>query len=244
MFIYEQKGNMSNLKELEMQGCKTFVCPNLSLMEEKCKESNIREDIIERSKSMAIEYFRKTYHEPHYSSARHVIPAIVYIACCLEGDKRSKTDIAKMFDTSHITVRKWQIDIMEVLDIKTLETNRKFKKIEVDIDGQFCEIDKEGNVLLLKEDTIETAKCLLSKYFKIESFDRHYSRIRQLRLAIIYTASIVENDRRTQIEICQISGISEAVISNWYRKVLRVLGLKIICNNGHTVTVLEGQYDS
>jgi transcription initiation factor TFIIIB Brf1 subunit/transcription initiation factor TFIIB len=97
---------------------------------------------------------------------------------------------------------------------------------------------------LLQDVTIETAKHLMSKYFKIESFGRHYLRIRRLRSAFIYTASIIENDRRSQFEIGQASGVSEAVISNWYNDILRVLGLKIISHCGHTITVLEGQYDS
>lgn len=232
---------MSDLKELEMRACKTFVCPNLSIMETICKESNIREDIIERAKSMAIEYFKKTYHQPHYSSARHVIPAILYIASILGGDKRSKIDIAKMFGVSYITVRKWQKDVMEVLDIKILEKEKKADEIKIEADSQFCEIDKEGKVLLLKEATIETAKHLMSKYFKIESFDHHYPHIKGLRSAFIYTASVIENDRRTQMEIAKVAGSSEVTISNWYRDILRVLGLKIIIHYGHTVTVLEGQ---
>lgn len=235
---------MNNLKTLEMQGCRTFVCPNLSIIEEKCKTSNIRSDIVERSKSMAMEYFRKTYHRPHYSSARHVIPAIVYIASILEGDKRSKVYIANIFGVSYITIRKWQTDVMEVLDIEKLEVEVAPKKVNIDVDGQFCEIDKEGKALLLQDVTIETAKHLMSRYFKIESFSRHYSRIGKLRAAFIYTASIVENDRRTQMEICQMSGVSEAAISVWHGNIVRVLGLKIISHCGHTVAVLEEQYDS
>lgn len=235
---------MNNLKELEMQGCRTFVCPNLSIMEERCKDLNIRGDTIERSKNMAIEYFKKTYHKPHYSSARHVIPSIVYIVCVLEGEKRTKEEIAKAFGTSSITIRKWQKDVMRIMDIKELGTNRKFEKKEVDLSSQFAEIDKEGNMLLLEDDTIEMAKHLMSKYFKIESFDHHYPRIKSFRMGLMYTASIIKNDRRRQTDICQVLGASESIISNWHNKILRVLGLKIISNNGHTVTVLEEQYDS
>lgn len=235
---------MNNLEELEMQGCKTFICPNLSIMEEKCKEANIETNIIERSKSMAIEYFRKTYRRPHYSSARHVIPAIVYIASILEGDKRSKVKIAKAFGVSHVTIRKWQSDVMEVLDIKKLERDVPLGQIKLEIDDQFCELDKEGKMLSLRDATIEMAKCLMSKYFKIESFARHYYRIGKLRAAFIYTASIIENDRRTAMEIGQLSGVSEAVISSGHSSIVRVLGLKIISHQTHTLMVLEGQYDS
>lgn len=234
---------MNKLKNLEMKGCRTFICPNLNLMEIKCKELNIREDIIERSKSMAFEYFKKTYHKPHYSSARHVMPAIVYVACILEGYKISKVKIAKMFSTSTVTVRKWYVDIMEVLSIKTLEED-KSEGPKFCVDSQFCEIDKEGKMLLLKDGTIEMAKHLMSKYFKIKSFDRHYSRIKNLRSGFIYTASIIENDRRRQIEICQVLGVPEAVISNWHCDIMRVLGLRIIDHHMNTIVVLEGQHDS
>jgi hypothetical protein len=161
--------SLNNLKNLEINGCRIFVCPNLNMMETKCKELNIREDIIERAKSMALEYFKKTYHKPHYSSARHVMPAIVYIACVLEGYKISKVEIAKMFSTSTVTIRKWQTDIMEILDIKILGKEEKPKDPKFCVDGQFCEIDKEGKMLLLKDSTIEMAKNLMSKYFKINS---------------------------------------------------------------------------
>lgn len=234
---------MRGTKKLDALGCKTFVCPNLKIMESRCNEHNIRKDIIERAKSMASEYFRKTYHMPRFASARHVIPAIVYIACTLEGEKRSKVNISKMFGVSYITVRKWQIDVMKVLNMETLEKQSLIEK-KVDVDSQFCEIDKEGKALLLKDSTIETAKYLMSKYFKIENFGRHYSHIKRLRSAFIYSASIIENDKRTQMEICKISGSSEANISYWYHDVIRVLGIKVIAHDGHTVKVLEGQYDS
>lgn len=213
-------------------------------MESKCKELNIREEIIDRSKSMAIEYFKKTCHKPHYSSASHVIPAIVYIVCILEGDKRFKTDIAKTFGISSVTIRKWQVDVMGIMNIKELETDRKVKKMEIDLADQFCEIDKEGEILSLNFDTIEMAKHLMSKYFTIESFEHHYPHIRRLRSALIYTASIIENDRRRQMEICRLSEVSEAVISYRYHNIIRILGLKIICHQGHTITALEDQYDS
>jgi transcription initiation factor TFIIIB Brf1 subunit/transcription initiation factor TFIIB len=235
---------MDNLKKLEMKGCKTFVCPNLSIMEDRCKELNINTGTIEKSKSMAIEFFKKTYHKPHYSSARHVIPSIVYIVCMLEGEKRSKKEIAKAFGGSHVTLKKWQIYVMKTMGIKELKLYRKSKIIEFDSDAQFCELDKEGKMLQLKDCTIETAKHLMSKFFKIESFAHHYPHIRQLRSAFIYTASVVEDDRIRQIEICQVLGTPEGTISSWYSKILKVLGLKIISNNRRTITVLEGHYDS
>lgn len=244
-----KEGNMNELKELEILGCRRFVCPNLSIIDEKGKELNLREETIKRSKDMAIEYFKKTYHKPHYSSARHVIPGIVYIAAILENDRRSQEDIKKIFDTSHKTITRWYRDVMDVLDIKRLKEERvkekrKLKTLDINIDEEFCEIDKEGKALLLEDNTIERAKILASKYFKIADFDHYYPRIKQLWPAFIYAASIIENDRRTQMDIFNVSGITESVISKWYIDIQRVLGLKIICHGTHTITVLEEQYDS
>lgn len=234
---------MDKLKELEIQGCRSFVCPNLGVMETRCKGSNIRDGVIERSKCLAIEYFKKTYHRPHYSSARNVIPAIVYIASIFEDEKRSKAEIAKIFGVSHVTIRKWQIDVMKVLDIKILEKEKKLEP-KAEIDYQFCEIDREGKILMLNDSTIEMTKHLMSKYFKIENFDRHYSRISHLRAAFIYTAAIIENDRRTQIEMWRVLGVNEAIIGHWHRNIIKVLGLKIISHQRHTIIVFEGQYNS
>jgi len=240
---------MDDLKKLEIQGCRTFVCPNLSLIEEKGKELNLMEATIKRSKDMAIEYFRKTYHKPHYSSARHVLPGIVYIASILEGDRRSQEDIKKIFDVSHKTITRWYRDVMDVLGIKTLKKERfeeegKFEAQYINIDNTFCEIDKEGKALLLEDGTIERAKNLASKYFKIANFDHYYKHVKQLLPAFIYMASIIENDRRTQMEVGKVLGVHESVISKWYNDILGVLGMKIICNGGHTIAVLEEQYDS
>lgn len=247
---------MDDLKELEIQGCRKFVCPNLSLIDEKGRELNLREDTIKRSKDMAIEYFKKTYHKPHYSSARHVLPGIVYIVSILEGDRRSQGDIVKIFDVSHKTITRWYRDVMDTLNIKTLkeeklkkeklkkeriEKERKFKVLDVNIDSEFCEIDKEGKALSLKDDTIERAKNLASKYFKVASFDHYYPHIKQLWPAFIYAASIIENDRRTQMDISNVSGIAESVISKWHNDIKRVLCMKIICHGTHAITVL---YDS
>ncbi len=238
---------MSDLRKLEMQGCRTFVCPNLSIIEEKGKELNLREDTIKRSKDMATEFFKKTYHKPHYSSARHVVPGIVYAACVLEYDKRLREDIAETFGVSGCTVTKWYRDVIRTLDIevhkkgKTVK-ERKFRGPKIDLNRVFYEIDKQGKALSLKYNTIERAKNIAIKYFKIESYGHHYHII-QLCSAFIYTASITENDKRTQIDISQVSGISETMISKWYIDILRVLGMKIISNNKRTILVLEGQYD-
>ena len=74
-------------KELDMLACRTYVCPNMGLIEEKGKELGLDDRIIERAKNMAVEYFKKTYHKPHYSSAKYVLPSFIYVAAIREGEK-------------------------------------------------------------------------------------------------------------------------------------------------------------
>ena len=239
---------MSDLKKLEIQGCRTFVCPNLSLIDEKGKDLNLREDTIKRSKDMAIEFFRKTYHKPHFSSARHVIPGIVYLACIFEDDKRLREDIAKAFGVSGCTVTKWYRGATDTLDIEIpkkgkMVIERKSRGPKIDLNRVLYEIGKQGKALSLKDITIERANNIAIKYFEIESFGYPFHII-PLCSAFIYTASIIENDKRRQMDISKISGVRESIISRYYLDIIRVLGMKIISNNKRTIALLEGQYDS
>jgi transcription initiation factor TFIIIB Brf1 subunit/transcription initiation factor TFIIB len=233
---------MNDVKELERQGCRTFICPNLNLIDEKGNELGLRDTTIKRSKDMAIEFFKKTYHKPHYSSARYVIPGIVYIASIVEDDRRSQNDIIKVFDISPRTIKKWYRDVMIVLGIKILKEKKQIKIPVIDIDREFCEIDKEGKALSLEDDAIESAKNLASKYYVTVDFDHYRSHIRQLRSAFLYTASIIENDSRRQMDIYRVTGVAECTISKWHKDILKVLGMKII-KCGSRVSVLENQDD-
>ena len=245
-------GVICSVAELELMGCKKFICPNISLIDEKGKELGLRDVTIRKAKDIAVEYFRKTYHSPRYSSVRHVLPAMVYIASKLERDKITQKDIANGFDVSHCTINKWYKDVMKVLGIETLK-KRKFivpasesdieTDIRIKIDNELDEIYKEGKVLSLEKKTIQKAKELASQYFKIANFNNYRLNIRKLRYAFIYAASVIENDRRTQLEISGISGISECMIGMWYRDILKVLGLKIISHNMRTICVLEEEIE-
>lgn len=110
-------------KDLDKQACKTFVCPNLSLIEEKGKELYLKDETIKRAKDMAIEYFKKTYREPHYSSAKHLLPAFIYIASIIEDDRRTQWDIEKVCGINSVTIRKWYRNISDTLNIKVLRGN-------------------------------------------------------------------------------------------------------------------------
>lgn len=108
----------NQVKELNKQACKIYVCPNLSLIDEKGKELLLKDSTIKRAKDLAIEYFKKTYQEPHYTSSIHLLPAFVYIASILENDRKSQFDIEKVFGISSATIRKWYREISGELDIR------------------------------------------------------------------------------------------------------------------------------
>ena len=235
------------VRELEILGCKAFVCPNLGLIEEKGKELGLREGTINKAKDIAIMYFKKTYHMPHYSSAKYLLPSFIYIASMIEGERKTQIHIADVFGISYCTIRKWYSRIIDTLGMIISEEERKSKISrcpDPDMIGMFtCEIDKEGKALQLKEETIEKAKNLFIKYSEKTPNYRYYQYIKQLSSAFVYVASVIENDKRTQMEVCMVSGVTEPVISKRYIEILRVLGLKIISNNTHVICVLEGQYD-
>lgn len=107
-------------KDLDKQACRTFVCPNLSLMDEKGKELGLRDVTIKKAKDMAIEYFRKAYQMPHYSSVKHLLPAFMYIASIMEKDRRTQWDMEIAYNVNSATIRKWYKDISSVLDIKII----------------------------------------------------------------------------------------------------------------------------
>lgn len=231
------------VKELEILGCRTFVCPNLSIISEKGKELNLKEETIERAKNLAVEYFKKTYHIPHYSSVKSLLPAFIYVACVLEGEKINQIDIIKVFGTSQSTIRKWYIDITDTLGID-IKRDMKLDLLERDKYALYLdEICEMGKSLELKDETIEEAKDLALKYFKVTYLHHYYHYIKQLIPAFVYTASIVGNDRRSQLEVFKVSGVTQVIIGKWYNDIMRILGMKIIENCGRVSSIIYGKYD-
>jgi len=232
------------VKELEIQGCRTFVCPNLSIINEKGKELNLKEEIIERAKGLAIEYFKMTYHRPHYSSAKYLLPAFIYVASVLEGEKICQADVAKVFEMSHSTIRKWYYDITDTLSID-VKRDRKVSILGPETYTFYLDdINTIGKTLNLKDTTIEKAKSLAIRYFRMVPHYHYYPYVKQLLSAFVYTTSIIENDKRSQLEVYKASGVSEGLISKWHNNILRTFGMKIIGHDGRVTAVLEGQYDS
>lgn len=108
-----------NLKNLEVEGCKVFVCPNLNLIDIKGKELGLSEEAIKESKDLAITYLKKTYHHPKYSSIKKVLPSFIYITGILrgQGDRRTQHEVANVFGCTAANVRRWYMKIANELSL-------------------------------------------------------------------------------------------------------------------------------
>ncbi len=229
-------------RELEIQACKTFVCPNMGLINQKGKILELKDSTIERAKNMATEYFRKTYREPRYLSSRYMLPAFMYIASVLEDDKRNQTQISNLFSVTTPTMKKWCKDILNTLNIEMSFSNeRGLVKTNVLID----EIEKNGKTLSLKKKTIETAKKLILLYFDSdnENENKYLPYSKALLSGILYTASFIENDYRSQHDIFEVSGVSEGVISRWHNNILKKLKMKLVVHHGRVLSILKREDD-
>ena len=245
--------NQMTIRELEIQGCRKFVCPNISLIDEKGKELSLKDETIKRAKELAMKYFKDTYRKPHYSSARHLLPSFICVASIIEGDKRFQKEIAEVFGTTSVTITKWNRDIVETMglgigynnvirDIKEVRKevrkgvrkeirkgvrrrNRTVIYIRPDLDL----IDEGGKILGLDSWVIKKAKELAIKYFNnVLSKSLNSPSTKTILPSLLYLASIIENDRRTQIEIAMKFNVAESHISVWYKYITDVLGMKIV----------------
>lgn len=112
------KESIGDKGNLEVIGCKTFACPNLVLIDEKGKALGLSNEIIGKAKDMAVEYIKKTYYMPHYSSVIYLLPSFVYIASILYGNMIQKKRIADAFGITGATINKWNKDIIDTLKIE------------------------------------------------------------------------------------------------------------------------------
>jgi hypothetical protein len=122
-------------KELDIDAYKTFVCPDFNDMDDNCKKLGLDDETIKRCKDIGIEYLKKTYHAPKYSSIKFVIPAFIYIGTnmyckdgvkCLGSGRMTKKiggrEIAILYGITDSTVSKWVTDIISVLGIKRIKS--------------------------------------------------------------------------------------------------------------------------
>lgn len=242
-------------RELEIQGCRTFVCPNISLIEEKGRELLLKDETIKRAKDLAIEYFKKTYKRPHYSSAKHLLPAFVYIASIMEGERRFQKEVAEAFGTTNITITKWYRDIVDTMGLNiirsdatsdreiVIERARLLKKYGTYVHPDFDMIDEGGNILGLDPSIIKKAKDLAVIYFnKKWNNDIQPPATKTVVPALLYLASILLGDRRTQMSIAMVLNVSESSVSIWYVDIINTLGMKIIYGDDRKVLrVIEKQ---
>jgi len=245
------------IRELEIQGCRTYVCPNISLIDEKGKELSLKEGTIKKARELAMKYFKDTYRKPHYSSARHLLPSFICVASIMEGDNRFQKEIAEVFGTTNVTITKWNRNIVKTmgLDIecnnvvrdrkRVIRRTRTTKKYDIHIHPDLDLIDKGGKILGSDSLVIKKAKELAAKYFNNVFLKyRNPSSTETILPSLLYLASIIENDRRTQMEIAMKFNISETHVSTWYKDIIDVLGMKIIYGYKRKVLkVLEEQDD-
>lgn len=219
-------------RELEAIGCKTFACPNLSLIDEKGKELGLRDATIKKAKDMAIEYLKKTYHRPHYSSVAYLLPSFLYIASRLDGNMIQKKRIADVFGTSGATINKWNKDIVDMLDIKMTDTGRGLvsdipvPEVPVEFICPDLEIiDTIGKSLVLKDGTIKKAKELAVKYFRITNCNHPRNEIFP---EFLYIASLIEKDRRlSQLTLAIRYNTNTTTLGHLYGNIRDVLRLKV-----------------
>lgn len=106
-------------KELELKACKLFVCPNLNSINIICKELDFEnDDVAKKAKELAIEYLKKTYHKPRYTHVKFIIPACVYLACIVKGERRTQSEISSVANCCTALITKWWNDIADELDFE------------------------------------------------------------------------------------------------------------------------------
>jgi transcription initiation factor TFIIIB Brf1 subunit/transcription initiation factor TFIIB len=111
-------------KKLEIEACRMFACPNLGMIDQKGKELGLMDDVIKRAKDMAIEYFKKTYHNPQYLSGKNLMPSFLYIASNMEDkngsgkDRRTQLEVSNAFNLGIPTIRKWNTRIIDTLELE------------------------------------------------------------------------------------------------------------------------------
>lgn len=229
------------MRELKIQGCRTYVCPNIGLIDEKGKELSLKDDTIKRARELAIKYFKDTSSKPHYSYAKYLLPSFICIASIMEGDHILQKKLAKVFGTTNATIVKWSRDIIETMSLPLeCSSAAKYRKgirrtalivrrYDIDIHPDFDLIDEGGKILGSGPFIINKAKELATRYFRNASLK--YNKLpttKTILPSLFYLAYIIGNDRRNQIDIAMKFNVSESHISIWYKDITNILGMKII----------------
>lgn len=105
-------------EDLETKAYDLFVYPNLLTIDIRGKELRLKDETIKHAKDLAIEYIKKTYHQPRYSHIKFLLPAFVYIAAILDDDRRTQNEVAQAFGVTESSVRKWYLHVKDIMNIK------------------------------------------------------------------------------------------------------------------------------
>ncbi len=155
-------------KELEIEGCRVFICPNLNEIDSKLLQNypGITNEQIKACKDIAVEYLRKTYHKPRYSSIKPLLPAFVYIGLNIYYENGTRyynigthgthaitmREAATIFGIWEPSIRKWVKDVTAELNIvrKPIQKHYNYSAAEIlNALNQF--IDKYGDISTLTE---------------------------------------------------------------------------------------------
>ena len=115
-----------NKDELDKIGCKTFCCPNLDIIDENCKKMGLNVNVAKRAKDIAVDYLRKTYHNPLYTGVGTVLNGAICLASILEGQYITPYEMYQILKNlpsngkrghSQVSIKKWVGIIVKELDI-------------------------------------------------------------------------------------------------------------------------------
>ena len=108
---------MSN-KDLEIAGCRAFICPNMDLLEKWAKRLELSNLVIDQAKAISNEYIKRTYHSPKYRSVKPMIAACIYIASIICNERRTQGEIHDVSNVSPRSICKWYVTIFNELSKK------------------------------------------------------------------------------------------------------------------------------
>ena len=115
-----------NRKELEFAGCKSFCCPNIDVINENCKKMGLNDNVTKRARYIAVDYLKRTYHNPLYAGIGAVLNGAICLASILEGQYITPYEMYQILKNlpsngkrghSQVSIKKWVGIIVKELDI-------------------------------------------------------------------------------------------------------------------------------
>ncbi len=91
-----------------------------------------------------------------------------------------------------------------------------------------CTIDEKCKELNLNFNIIEKVKEMAVEYLKKTYHTPRYSHIKYLMPSFVYLGSIIGGDKRSQLEISMIFGVTITTMIKWNYDIINILELDII----------------